>query len=56
METMREKNIQGFCRAEDAEGLDAVNGQFLTLAIQEVRQTVMEVVQVWLEGPGQDDQ
>jgi hypothetical protein len=51
METMREKNIQGFCRAEDA-----VNGQFLSLAIQEVRQTVMEVVQVWLEGPGEEDQ
>jgi hypothetical protein len=56
METMREKNIQGFCRAEDAEGVDAVNGQFLSLAIQEVRQTIMEVVQVWLEGPGEDDQ
>jgi hypothetical protein len=56
METMRAKNVQGHCRMEDAEGLDAENGQFLKLAIQEVRQTVMEVVQVWLEGPGEDDQ
>jgi hypothetical protein len=56
METRREKNIQGLCRMEEAEGLDAENGQFLKLAIQEVRQTVMEVVQVWLEGPEESDQ
>jgi hypothetical protein len=56
MENMRAKNIQGHCRMEDAEGLDAENGQFLKLVLQEVRQTVMDVVQIWLEGPEEEDQ
>jgi hypothetical protein len=56
MENMRAKNIQGHCRMEDAKGLDAENGQFLKLVLQEVIQTVTDVVQVWLDGPVEDDQ
>jgi hypothetical protein len=56
METWKAKQIQASCRMEDAEGLDSENIRFLNLALQEVRQMVMEVVQIWLEGPAEDDQ
>jgi hypothetical protein len=41
---------------EDAEGLDSENGLFLSLAVQEVRQTVLETIQVWEEGLAEMDQ
>jgi hypothetical protein len=56
MEIWRTKQIQASCRMEDAEGMDSENIPFLNLAIQEVRQTVSEVIQIWLEGPTEDDQ
>jgi hypothetical protein len=56
MENIKVKQIQANCRMEDAEGLDSENILFLNPALQEVRQTVMEVIQIWLEGPVEDDQ
>jgi hypothetical protein len=56
MEIWRNKQIQASCRMEDAEGEDSENVPFLNLALQEVRQTVSEVIQVWLEGPAEYDQ
>jgi hypothetical protein len=56
MENMKVKQIQANCRMEDAEGLDSENILFLNLALQEVRQAVMDVIQIWLEGPAEDDQ
>jgi hypothetical protein len=50
IETWRNKQIQASCRREDAEGLDLENVHFLSLALQEVRQTVSETIQVWIEG------
>jgi hypothetical protein len=44
------KQIQASCRKEDAEGLDAENVQFLSLALQEVRQTVTQEIQAWQLG------
>jgi hypothetical protein len=41
---------------EDADGLDSENGLFLSLAVQEVRQTVIEAIQIWEEGPVEEDQ
>jgi hypothetical protein len=41
---------------EDAEGLDQENIHFLNLATQEVRQTVTETVQIWMEGLAEMDQ
>jgi hypothetical protein len=41
---------------EDAEGVDSENIPFLNLAIQEVRQTVSEVIQIWQEGPVEYEQ
>jgi hypothetical protein len=46
----KNRNIQASCRKEDAEGLDAENICFLNLALQEVRQTVTEEIQVWVMG------
>jgi hypothetical protein len=50
IETWKSKQIQASCRMEDADGLDSENGLFLSLAVQEVRQTVMETIQIWEEG------
>jgi hypothetical protein len=50
IETWRDKKIQASCRMEHAEGLDLENVHFLSLALQEVRQTVTETIQVWEEG------
>jgi hypothetical protein len=50
IETWRDKHIQASCRKEDADGLDAENVSFLNLALQEVRQTVTEEIQVWMIG------
>jgi hypothetical protein len=52
----RNKQIQASCRMEDADGLDSENGLFLSLAVQEVRQTVIETIQIWVEGLAEMDQ
>jgi hypothetical protein len=44
METWRNKQLRAMCRMEDAEGVDSENIPFLTLAIQEVRQTVSDTI------------
>jgi hypothetical protein len=56
METWRTKQIQASCRREDAEGLESENVPFSNLALQEVRQTVSEEIQAWLEGLKEIDQ
>jgi hypothetical protein len=56
IETWRNKQNQASCRMEDADGLDSENGLFLSLAVQEVRQTVMETIQIWVEGLADLDQ
>jgi hypothetical protein len=56
IETWKNKQIQASCRREDAEGLDLENVHFLSLALQEVRQTVSETVQIWMEGLAEMDQ
>jgi hypothetical protein len=56
LETWKNKQIQATCRREDAEGLDLENVHFLSLALQEVRQTVSETVQIWMEGLAELDQ
>jgi hypothetical protein len=56
IETWKNKQIQASCRMEDADGLDSENGLFLSLVVQEVRQTVREAIQIWEEGPGEADQ
>jgi hypothetical protein len=50
METWRNKQLHASCRMEDAEGVDSENIPFLTLAIQEVRQTVSDAIQSLMEG------
>jgi hypothetical protein len=45
METWRNKQLHAFCRKEDAEGVDSENLPFLSLATQEVRQTVSDAIQ-----------
>jgi hypothetical protein len=44
IEMWKGKLIQASCRMEDADGLDSENGPFLSLAVQEVRQMVMETI------------
>jgi hypothetical protein len=56
IEIWRNKQIQATCRREDAEGLDLENVHFLSLALQEVRQTVSETIQIWVEGMAEMDQ
>jgi hypothetical protein len=56
IETWRNKQIQATCRREDADGLDSENGPFLSLAVQEVRQTVIETIQIWEEELVETDQ
>jgi hypothetical protein len=56
LEIWRIKQIQASCRREDAEGLDLENVHFLSLALQEVRQTVSETIQIWAEGLAMMDQ
>jgi hypothetical protein len=52
----KNKHIQASCRKEDAEGLDQENIQYLNLVTKEVRQRVMETVQIWREGLAEMDQ
>jgi hypothetical protein len=49
METWRDKQLHATCRIEDPEGVDLENLPLLTLAIQEVRQTVSDFVQASIE-------
>jgi hypothetical protein len=51
MEVWRAKQIQASCRMEDADGVDLGNLPFLNIALQEVIQTVTEVIRIWQEGP-----
>jgi hypothetical protein len=55
IETWRNKQIQASCRMEDGEGLDSENG-LLSLAVQELRQTVIETILIWVEGLAELDQ
>jgi hypothetical protein len=41
---------------EDADGLDLENGPYLSLAVQEARQTVMEAIQIGVVDPADPDQ
>jgi hypothetical protein len=56
IEMWRGKGLQASCRMEDAEGLDAENGVFLNLAIQEVRQIVTEAIFIGNDGPEGQEQ
>jgi hypothetical protein len=56
IEMWKSKQLQASCRMEDADGMDSENGLFLSLAVQEVRQAVVEAIQIWEEGPVDPDQ
>jgi hypothetical protein len=45
MLTWKNRQLHAVCRKVDEEGLDAENSPFLKLALDEVRQTVSDVVQ-----------
>jgi hypothetical protein len=56
IEMWKSKGLQASCRMEDADGLDAENGLFLNLAIQEVREIVSEAVFIGNDGPEGQEQ